>query len=517
MISILCHGRARGRSSTIAKLLATLLILAGCSLAPQRQPAATPVSSLPLAPSPTVADAGAPAPGSQPRVQIDTTQDYRALGYTDQRKLARDSRGTLYAAYRKKGAPGDRECYHIFVSKSSDNGSTWRVVPGGAPIEQTDDCMQRVPSLIVDASDVIHVVWYGRDKQHNRDNDRQIKYTRSTDGGSTWSGWRNVAEVSGYSGSALWQEHPTIAASGKLLYIVWQGLDGEGSDTSQAKFIRSSDGGTTWSAWRNAGAGRKNQSRPVLVAARDGRLFLFAYGNLGGVQQIIWTTSVDHGDAWQPWRAVAPDDADQRHVSAATDASARIHLVWRQMDGLDGSTIRYAVYDGKSWSAAASVGAAPGVYQFFPSVVVSGSGTLWVAWTEANERSDAPEDDPTAGQIVYVSKPAGSRWRPRTTLTPRSRTSIYVSLYANPDDQRTTVDAIWLDNSDGVRKGIWYARLDGRTMLADGAYAGAALCGGEVRRVKPPRTPPPRNSCHLGSTMPTKRNAVDRSHYSTAA
>ena len=461
MMFVLCPGGARGRPSAIAKLLATLLVLTGCSLTPQRQPAPTPASRSPLAPSSAVAAAGTPLPGSQASVQIDTTQDYRALGYTDQRKLARDSRGTLYAAYRKKDTQGDRECYHIFVSKSTDNGVTWWVVRGGTPIEQADDCMQRVPSLIVDASDVIHVVWYGRDKQHNHGNDRQIKYTRSADGGGTWLHWRNVAEVPDYSGSTLWQEHPTITASGKLLYIVWQGLDGDGSDTSQVKFIKSSDGGATWSAWRNVGAGRQNQSRPVLVAARDGRLFLFAYGNVGGVQQIIWTTSADNGDTWQPWRAVAPDDADQRHVSAALDASDHIHLVWRQMDGSDGSTIRYAVYDGKSWSAAASVGAAPGVYQFFPSVVVSGSGTLWVAWTEANERSDAPEDDPTAGQIVYISRPAGGTWRPRTTLTPRSHTSIYVSLYANPGDQRTTVDAIWLDNSDDARKSIWYARLGG--------------------------------------------------------
>jgi hypothetical protein len=391
-------------------------------------------------------------------VEVDTTEDYRALGYTDQRKLARDSRGTLYAAYRKKDSRGDSECYHIFVSKSTDNGKTWSAVRGGMPIEQADDCMQRVPSLIVDTADVIHVVWYGRDKQHNDGNDRQIKYARSADGGATWSAWRNVAEVPGYDGSALWQEHPTIAADGKLLYIVWQGLDRDSGNASRAKFIKSTDGGATWSAWRNVGAARQNQSRPVLLAARDARLFLFAYGNVGGVQQIIWTTSADSGDTWEPWRAVAPADADQRHVSAALDASDRIHLVWRQMDGAGASSIRYAMYDRGSWSAATPVGVAPGEYQFFPSIAISGD-TVWVAWTETTERSGAPEDDPATGQIVYVSRAAGSTWSPRATLAPGSHTSIYVSLYANPGDRRAAVDAIWLDNGDEARKSIRYAQL----------------------------------------------------------
>ncbi len=87
--------------------------------------------------------------------------------------------------------------------------------------------------------------------------------------------------------------------------------------------------------------------------------------------------------------------------------------------------------------------------------------TRWVAWTEASEQSDAPEDDPTARQIIYVSRPAGSTWNPRATHAPRSHTSIYVSLYANLDDQRTTVDAIWLENTDDAHKSIWYARLGG--------------------------------------------------------
>lgn len=460
MAFVFCLGNRRGWPQLLATLLAALFILASCGPASQPQPAPTPVAIAPHILAPT-AVAGTPVASSQASAQIDTTEDYRALGYTDQRKLARDSHGVLYAAYRKKDARGERECYHIFVSKSADNGATWQVVAGGAPIEQAGDCTQRVPALLIDASDVIHVVWYGRDKQHSGENDRQIKYTRSADGGATWSPWRNVAEVPGYSGSALWQEHPTIAAAGKLLYIVWQGLDGGSGNASQAKFIKSADGGATWSAWRNVGGGRRNQSRPVLVAARAGHLFMFAYGNVDGVQQIIWTSSVDGGDTWQPWRAVAPSNADQRHVSAAVDASDQVHLVWRQMEESGGSTIRYAVYSGDSWSAAELVSAAPGVYQLFPSVVISGDGTLWVAWTETNERSSTPEDDPTGGQVVYVSRPAGSSWRPRTVLMPSSHTSIYVSLYANPGDRRGTVDAIWLDNGDVARKTIWYARLGG--------------------------------------------------------
>jgi hypothetical protein len=435
---------------TVLSMAALVLLLISCT--------ATPI---PTGESPSQTT----APHSQmfpPPSQVDETDDYRGLGYTDQRKIARDSNGNLYLAYRKKYPTGQSACYHIFVSKSSDNGASWTVLNQNAPIERTGDCAQRVPTIAVDDRDVIHVAWYGKDPDNTGDNQRQIKYARSTDGGATWSDWINVAKVPGYRGQPLWQEHPVLYVGARdTIYIVWQGLDSTYSSASQAKFVKSADGGATWDAWKNVSPmSRRNQSRPTIVTTNDGnRLYILAYGGVDGVQQIIWTTSADRGDTWTPWSAVAPSAGDQRHVSVVLDSSDHLHAVWREVDGSGTTQIEYCTYNGKSWSAATSVGAYPAMYQFFPSIAVTSKDTLWVVWTESASPSDYPEDNPTDGQIWYVSKPAGGAWSRRIMLTPQSGASIYASLRWGHYNNGGNIDVIWLDSHDGSSSQIRHAAL----------------------------------------------------------
>ena len=125
-----------------------------------------------------------PAPAA---VLIDLVQDPKVTGYPDSRKLVRDSHGNLYVAYRKKFLLKKAVETHLFVAKSTDNGQSWAVVNQGKPVERVGDFKQRVPSLVIDSHDVIHIVWYGLDAHNLGVNDRQIKYVRSADGGTTGS------------------------------------------------------------------------------------------------------------------------------------------------------------------------------------------------------------------------------------------------------------------------------------------------------------------------------------------
>ena len=113
-------------------------------------------------------------------------------------------------AYRKKYKLHYETAYHIFVAKSTDNGLTWHVLNAAQPIETVGDFNQSVPAIAIDGADGLHVVWYGPDEATANDDENQLKYVHSLDGGLTWSAWRNIAPVTGYQGQALWQEHPTI-------------------------------------------------------------------------------------------------------------------------------------------------------------------------------------------------------------------------------------------------------------------------------------------------------------------
>src|SRR5439155_21717346 len=107
--------------------------------------------------------------------QVDQISDPKGLGYSGQRKMAIDSAGNTYIAYRKP-APALTES-EIYVAVSKDNGKTWTDL-GGGPVAIVNapplvsgttqgggtGMDQRVPSIAIDSKNHIHVVWYGRDQ-----------------------------------------------------------------------------------------------------------------------------------------------------------------------------------------------------------------------------------------------------------------------------------------------------------------------------------------------------------------
>jgi hypothetical protein len=392
---------------------------------------------------------------------IDSTQDEKALGYPDSRKIVRNSQGHLFVAYRKQHTVEKESLYHIFVAKSTDKGATWAVLNDNQPIETVGDYQQRVPSIAIDANDVLHVVWYGNDADNDGENERQIKYVRSTDGGITWSEWTNIAPVPGYEKEDLWQEHPTIAVdANNRLYVVWQGKE-PGINASQTKFTSSTDSGITWSSWTNINPSSENRSRPTVLSAADGTLHVLAYGGKNDTQQLLWTRSSDGGRSWNDWTPITASERDQRHVSAVLDRQNQIHAVWRQEpnDSASGKRpqIHYAHYNGSEWSAPEIVGLAAERYQFFPSISIDADDRVWVTWTETADANDYPSENPTSGQIAYASKPLGGAWSKPTMLTDNGN-HVFASLRSDRQPGET-VDVVWLNNISDARKEMMHTSL----------------------------------------------------------
>lgn len=344
--------------------------------------------------------------GSTPHLSenilIDTTQDIKALGYTGQRKVASDKIGNFYTAYRKKYNGN----YEIFVAKLSKAEGSWKISGNNNPVSVVglkND--QRVPSIAIDNSDTLHVVWYGSDDPKNSDN-RQIKYSRSSDHGETWSPWRNISFVEGYEKDfSMWQEHPSII-SGKngLLFAVWEGKDAE-NKKQQIKFSRSSDGGDTWTKWQNINATPENtQSRPSIIQDSKGKLYIIMYSSHGSendTQQIMYTSSLDDGNTWNNWTAISDIRFDSRHASAAMDKNDNLHILWRAPI-LENGTINIMhlkiAPDGKM-NEIKTIASSQG-YQFFPTISTDKSGRIFASWMETNMKSEFPKEDPFQGNIM---------------------------------------------------------------------------------------------------------------------
>lgn len=389
-----------------------------------------------------------------PMTPIDSTEDNKGLGFPDGRKIAQDSQGNLYVAYRKKHRADEQLRYHVFVAKladaakSADSGATWRILNDNQPIETIGDDTQRVPAIAIDSKDVIHVVWYGLDAKQGR-NERQIKYLRSTNGGEAWTAWKNIVEVDGYRGQSLWQEHPVLHIGlDDTLYLVWQGKDPH-HRKSQTKFSKSVDGGRNWSDWVNIHpATVQNYSRPTIVSTADGTIYVLAYRGMSTRQRLAWTHSLDGGESWSPWTAVSFGTADQRHVSVVVDGQNRLHAVWRQEpEGRNWpamAQIHYSLFAGESWTWPKVVSLRAERHQLFPSLSLTTSGQLWVAWTETAIASDTYRDDPVEGNIVYALLGENGRWQP-VNLTNNNH-SLYATL---PWSHHHSIafDILWSQNS----------------------------------------------------------------------
>lgn len=398
---------------------------------------------------------------------IDYTEDFRGMGYTDARKIVRDEQGNLYVAYRKKMD----SVYHIFVAKSTDNGANWSVLNDDQPIEDVGPFTQRVPALAIDGDNRLHLVWYGNDAQHG-DNNRQIKYARSLPGGEGWTQWaqgafwRSLGDVAGYTpDDELWQEHPALYVNGANVYVVWEGLDA-GYPNGQIKFVRSTDGGTHWTAWRNiAPLPKLRFSRPTLMVTYVGEeryLFVAAYAKLGsGVAQIYWSRSADNGEQWRTWQTVAPSTTDQRHVSLARDSNNRLYLVWRELIAPAESTLRYRVYDpalhaGRgAWVAPpATIAAVPGHCLLFPSVALTAGDRVWVSWTQSRTSCPSlPNEDLLDGQIWLMDKPHGAPWgKPLAITAPAASGGAngfgILRRENHPATRSDYLDLVWLDFSN---------------------------------------------------------------------
>ncbi len=330
---------------------------------------------------------------------VDIIEDQKGLGFPGQKKITIGSDRDLYLAYRKKSQEG---IYLPFVSRIRQTiDGSWFVANTTTPINNSLEVHQRVPSLSVDGIGRIHLVWNGTDLQKSQ-GDRQIKYARSENRAVAWSSPKNVSLVEGYEGQALWQEHPDILAGrDNMLYAVWEGRD-KTSKHQQIKFSRSSDGGETWSQWRNVKPSDRAQSRPTILQDYEGLLHISAYSPQKENKQQIWHIySPDQGEDWSDWVNISQNPFDNRHVSAVVDNKNRLVTAWRAFNPPSRTAQIYCSFFNRiRWSQPIPVSPALD-HQLFPAIGVDAANNTYIAWMETDKDPGLPNENPTSADVYY--------------------------------------------------------------------------------------------------------------------
>jgi hypothetical protein len=195
-----------------------------------------------------------------------------------------------------------------------------------------------VPNLAIDSSNTIHVVW-----EDDISGNREIYYTRSTDGGATWSAAKRLIWNSGES------RFPAIAIDGSgTIHIVW---DDNTPGNAEIYYRGSSDGGATWSAanrltWTSGGS-----YDSVLAIESSDTIHVVWFDFTPGNVELYYKRSSDGGATWSAANRLTWNSGGSYCPAIAKDGSDAIHVVWEdQTPGYSEIYYKKSTDSGTTWS-----------------------------------------------------------------------------------------------------------------------------------------------------------------------
>jgi len=342
---------------------------------------------------------------------------------------------------------------------------------------------QYAPSLAVDSSGNIYAAW-----KDERNEDYDIYFAKSTDGGATWSTDVKVNDDTDFAD----QYAPSLAVDGSgNVYVAWSD---DRNWNYNIYFAKSSDGGVTWSTDVKVNDDTDfvepdhlaDQYSPSLAVDGSGNLYVAWADWRNGDDDIYFAKSTDSGATWSTDIKVNDDtgSTEQHDPSLAVDGSGNVYVAWE--DGYYNSAggFRGDIYFAKStdggatWSANVQVNDDIGLgeqYGYNPSMTADGSGNVYVAWEDGYYDSS---DDHFYADIYFAkSTDGGTIWSANTQVNndagfadqyaPSLAVDSSGNIYAAWKDERNKYSDIYFAKStDGGATWSTDVTVDNDTGLA---------------------------------------------------
>jgi len=326
--------------------------------------------------------------------------------------------------------------YEIYYKRSNDGGVTW-----GTDTRLTNDPgWSCAPSVAASGSEV-HVVW-----EDDRDQDTEVYYKCSTDGGATWGPDVLVTVATGPQGM------PSVAVVGGYVHVTWSDFTLMGN--TEIYYGRSTDYGATWgtpvqisnAAGFSTSSSIAAHESNVHIAWLDSR---FGWFN----NEIFYRRSTDDGVTWGGELRLTEDTTFSNTPSIAVVGS-NVHVVWEDMrDGNFEMYYKHSTNNGLNWSADARLTNDAGD-SHYPSLAASGPN-LHLVWQDNRDGNE---------EIYYkLSNDHGTSWDPDIRLTDEQNVSQNPSIAV----AGAKVHVVWNDDRDGNWE-IYYKRNPtGNTGIAE--------------------------------------------------
>lgn len=201
----------------------------------------------------------------------------------------------------------------IMFSKSTDGGETFSV-----PQKISSDSSDSVASKIVVHGNNIFLIWFSITWSGDFSKNMEIYFSKSTDGGETFSVPQNISNNEEFSQS------PSIATNGSDVFVTWSN-DHMGKTT--IFFSKSTDGGETFSSPKNISDNTGYSSGPFITSNGANVFVAWFYHVEGKNPDILFSKSIDGGETFSVPQNISNTSGYSVTPVIATNGS-NIFITW---------------------------------------------------------------------------------------------------------------------------------------------------------------------------------------------
>ncbi|MCV0391990.1 MAG: glycoside hydrolase [Nitrosopumilus sp.] len=209
----------------------------------------------------------------------------------------------------------------IYFSKSTDGGNTF-----STPQKiSNDSSFSSLPFLTIDGKNIF-VTWFDITYSNNRSyKNMEVSFSKSIDGGDTFSEPKNISNNEGFS------SFPSIASDGTNLFVAWQ--DNTSLSNTDILVSKSTDGGATFSTPLNI-SNSDDGSVGAHVATDGTNIFVTWFEFHNGSGDVFFAKSTDGGATFSTPQNISNNKENSVTPFMITNGTT-IYITWTDSTSKD--------------------------------------------------------------------------------------------------------------------------------------------------------------------------------------
>ena len=257
-------------------------------------------------------------------------------------------------------------------------------------------------------------------------NNNEILFVKSTDGGDTFSEPKNISNNQGES------INPVIAVSGNIVYVVW---NDDTSNNNEILFVKSTNGGDNFTTPKNISNNSGNSENPAIAVSND-IIYVVWNDDSSSNNEILLSTSTNGGDNFTTPKNISNNSGNSENPAIAVSGDT-VYIVWSNSASNSEIFFIKSTDAGENFDNPENISNNEGTSEN-PVIVVVGD-TVYVVWIDnTSSNNEVP---------IAVSENGGENFSEPQTI----------SNGGDPSDPQITISGdevsiTWIDNASGSNK-----------------------------------------------------------------